>query len=223
MDDLLSLEARDLLKKFGAGSHKPGSGSAAALLGLLAIKLCQTVAALTTGRPGYEEAAPILGTHDSELADIEGWLEKAFQTDSEIFDEVITLRRERDDSPPDSAARRQINDRLAKASWRATDLPLDMVDRLLRVGEVGVLTFQVGFLSARGDSALAVRAAQGAASGAIAIVRLNLHTTRDVERTRAAAGRSDAQQRTLQEQIERFDRVEMSLRAGVDKRLKDRE
>ena len=221
MDDLLSLETRDLLKKFGAGSHKPGSGTAAALMGLLAIKLCQTVAALTTGRPGYGEAAPILGTHDAELTDIDGWLEKAFQTDSEIFDEVISLRRERDASLADSPARRQINDRLAKALWRATDLPLDMVDRLLRVGEVSILTFQVGFLSARGDSALAVRAAQGAASGAIAIARLNLHTTRDVGRTRAAAERSDTQQETLHEQIERFDRVEMALRAGVDKRLKD--
>lgn len=219
MEDLLSLETRDLLKKFGAGSHKPGSGSAAALLGLLAIKLCQTVAALTSDRPGYEEAAPILGTHDAELAGIEDWLSNAFQTDSEIFDEVIGLRRDRDGTSGDSPARRQINDRLASALWRATELPLDMVDRLLRIGEVGILTFQVGFLSARGDSALAVRAAHGAASGAIAIVRLNLHSTRGVERTRNAARRSDSQQGMLSEQIERFDRVEMTLRQEVEKRL----
>ncbi|KVN34055.1 hypothetical protein WJ63_04190 [Burkholderia pyrrocinia] len=41
--ELLTLPASQLLNDFGAGKASPGSGSAAALMGLLAAKLIRTV------------------------------------------------------------------------------------------------------------------------------------------------------------------------------------
>ena len=45
--DLVELDVKTLLEKFGRGSHKPGSGSAAALQGMLAAQLILTVTSLT--------------------------------------------------------------------------------------------------------------------------------------------------------------------------------
>lgn len=51
--DLMTLPTDQLLSKFGSGGHKPGSGSAAALLGLVSCKLAQTVVSLSAGRDQY--------------------------------------------------------------------------------------------------------------------------------------------------------------------------
>jgi formiminotetrahydrofolate cyclodeaminase len=48
MEKLLHLTAEQLLQKFGAGSHKPGSGSAMAFQGMLSAQLLKTVIDLTT-------------------------------------------------------------------------------------------------------------------------------------------------------------------------------
>lgn len=45
--DLLNVTTEKLLEKFGAGNHKPGSGSAAAFQGMLSAKLLVTVISLT--------------------------------------------------------------------------------------------------------------------------------------------------------------------------------
>lgn len=219
-DDLLSLEARDLLKKFGAGQHKPGSGSAVALLGLLAVKLSQTVLALTVGRAGYEEQSTIVAVHEDRLESIGSFLEDAFQRDSELFDEVIRLRRERDSLAGEGKADRdKVTSRLARVTWATTDLPLGMAEKFLELGEIGMDIFRLGFQSARGDSAVAVRAAQSAAHGALAIVFLNLQSTRDPSRSRAALAKAEALSTALIKQIEEFDRVEATLRDETTTKL----
>lgn len=220
IEDLLALPARDLLKKFGAGQHKPGSGSAVALLGLLAVKLSQTVLALTVGRPGYEEQATVVAAHEDRLESIGSILEGAFQRDSELFDEVIRLRRERDHLKGGPKAERdRVTSQLAKVTWMSTDLPLEMVETFLELGEIGIDIFRLGFRSARGDSAVAVRAAQSSAHGALAIVLLNLQSTRDPSRSRAALARAESLRATLIEQIERFERVEATLRDETTAKL----
>lgn len=40
--NLIDYSAKELLEKFGAGNHKPGSGSAAAFQGLLSAQLIRT-------------------------------------------------------------------------------------------------------------------------------------------------------------------------------------
>lgn len=209
-DDLLGLETRELLKKFGAGDHKPGSGSAAGLLGLVSVKLCQTVVSLTQGRPGYAEGGSLIAARDAELISIEVSLERYVQEDSRLFDEVIRLRRERDRLPqgPD---RRRITDDLARATWEATDLPLEMIDELIALGDIAIQIFQLGFRSARGDSAVAVRAAHAATHGSLSIVHLNLQSTRDTKRTQRALDKADEQSDRLEAQVAVFERASEEL------------
>lgn len=210
-DDLLGLETRELLKKFGAGDHKPGSGSAAGLLGLIGVKLCQTVISLTRDRPQYAEGGNIITARESELSTIEESLERYVQEDSRLFDEVIRLRRMRDELP-EGTERRRVRDQLARATWAATDLPLEMIDELILLGDIAIQVFQLGFQSARGDSAVAVRAAHAAANGSLSIVHLNLQSTREPARTRSALDRADEQQARLRVQEAVFERLREDLR-----------
>jgi RNA polymerase sigma factor (sigma-70 family) len=96
-DDLMALPLRELLEKFAAGKHKPGSGSAAALLGLISAALSRTVIALTIDRPQYANVRDELQEISREIKDeIQPLLEDAFVQDSKMFDKVIESRKSRD-------------------------------------------------------------------------------------------------------------------------------
>ena len=98
--DLLQLPTRHLLDKIGAGNHKPGSGSAAALNGILSCKLLMTVIDLTLDpkRPKsyanckkeFEEI------RNNVTSNISPKLENLFEEDSIQFDKAIQKRIERD-------------------------------------------------------------------------------------------------------------------------------
>jgi len=66
---LMELRTHQLLDKFGAGGHKPGSGSAAALMGLLSGKLTVTVGRLTLSRPEYQSAHSQVKHLNSQIAE----------------------------------------------------------------------------------------------------------------------------------------------------------
>jgi formiminotetrahydrofolate cyclodeaminase len=106
---LIELPTDQLLAKFGSGGHKPGSGSAAALLGLVAWKLIQTVVTLTAMREQCidVQTQSSLANHDI-VAQIEPVLMPAVQEDSDAFDRTIQIRQERD-SECDSRRRRQLS------------------------------------------------------------------------------------------------------------------
>src|SRR5690606_10813332 len=59
-ENLLEISTKDLLEKFGEGSHKPGSGSAAAFQGLLSAKLIRTVIDLTNAPKRRSQYAGML-------------------------------------------------------------------------------------------------------------------------------------------------------------------
>lgn len=92
---LIDIPAGDLLKKFGAGSHKPGSGSASAHLGMMAAQLLLTVVDLTSDAKRKGKYGPHLKKLLSIKEDIElriyPELENLFQKDSDEFDKVIQL------------------------------------------------------------------------------------------------------------------------------------
>ena len=95
--NLLDLKANVLLDKFGKGGHVPGSGSAAAFMGLLAAKLIATVGTLTLRRSKYQKH------HDAvrkALQDIEERIYPAlsalFQDDAVAFGAVFAARTARD-------------------------------------------------------------------------------------------------------------------------------
>ena len=58
--DLSSVPLVDLMGKFASGGHKPGSGSASAMQGLISCALMKTVISLTLGRQNYQRKRDVL-------------------------------------------------------------------------------------------------------------------------------------------------------------------
>lgn len=208
---LLDLSASELLEKFGAGEHKPGSGSAAAYLGILSCQLIRTVISLTKD----PKRSKIYGAHVPALMEIEEKveyeilprLEEIFQKDSEIFDQVIKLRRKRDDAT-DPYDTQSFERESLEFQIPATEIPLEIATICVELARFGITVFDLGFRSARGDSGVAINAALSAVSGSLSIIELNLLSFHDDEWTRQIRESRDEIVSELEE-----------LRAGMEERL----
>jgi formiminotetrahydrofolate cyclodeaminase len=176
--DLIKTPTDKLLQKFGSGSHKPGSGSAAALLSLLSCKLIQTVGSLTSERASYEDVQETLSQIMSDLAaGVEPEMVELFHLDSVQFDRVITARRARN-AEHEPLARRRLAEKALVELRDATETPLRIAELSIRLCEYALTMFDMGFRSARGDSVVAITSSHAAAGGALAIVYLNLASFR---------------------------------------------
>jgi formiminotetrahydrofolate cyclodeaminase len=172
--NLLDLKTSVLLDKFGKGGHVPGSGSAAAFMGLLAAKLIATVGVMTLGRLKYQKH------HDAvrkALQDIEERIYPAlsalFQDDAVAFDAVFASRtvRDRAKGTPDFESLEEA----AKEELKlATDIPLRIAEACLDLMTHAILVFDHGFEGARGDSGAGLSSAFAGANSAVFIVNLNL-------------------------------------------------
>jgi len=188
---LMALPAGELLDAFGPGEpRRPGAGSAAALVGALAAKLISTVVALTRGKDDYAEALPKLELLDEEVRNrLEPALLRAVHEDAEAIDRVIELRRQRDrEAEPER--RRELEAAAREGLVRATEIPLEIARACLRLAEIGIAAFEHGYRAAKGDAYAAASLAQGAAAGALGLVRSNLRRLPSGDR--AAAMRREA-------------------------------
>lgn len=173
-DDLMDLPLRKLLEKFAAGKHKPGSGSAAALLGLISAALSRTVIALTVGRARYAPVRDELQKISKEIEEeIQPLLEDAFVKDSILFDRVIESRKFRDKSADHAEWWRRSHSSLSKLD-AASRIALDIARKSIRLTELAITVFDKGFESAQGDSEVAIEAALSGATGALSVIYLNL-------------------------------------------------
>ena len=172
--DLLDYTINELLEKFGAGSHKPGSGSAAAMLGLIACKMTQTVIQLTVSRSKYKSSSYRLTEIKDEIKeDIEPVLKEALNEDSAQFDKVIRARIARDNES-DYTLKGDLEDIAFEELRVATEIPIMIAEKCIHLTKNALEVFDMGFQAARGDSAVAVSSALSGASGAISIIYLNL-------------------------------------------------
>jgi len=172
--DLKDLPLEKLLSKFGAGSHKPGSGSAAALLGLLSCKLIKTVISLTLGKT---DDAGVIRRLNSINDDVESCIEpklwRYFQEDSERFHSVIVEKRLRDQED-DQHERWKLADEAIEKLKPATNIPLNIARHCIDLAEHSITVFDDGFKAARGDSEVALDSALSGVTGSLSIVYLNL-------------------------------------------------
>jgi formiminotetrahydrofolate cyclodeaminase len=166
-----------LLEKFGAGNHRPGSGSAAALQGLLSAQLIQTVISLTNEPKRSHFYAPhlpgLLEIKSALERRIIPSLEKLFQQDSDNFDVVIQLRRQKDNET-DPVMRRQWAHKAKLALIPATEIPIQIAKDCVELASFALDVFDKGFQAALGDSGVALSAALSAVFGSLSIVELNL-------------------------------------------------
>ena len=175
--DFLKIPTGELLEKFGAGNHKPGSGSAAALEGMLAAQLIQTVIRLTTDerRKGvYEAHIERFLKINSEIENrIYPALTKLFRQDSDEFDKVIEARAARD-GETDIVRKFDLSEHARVALKAATKTPIEIGKLCVELARFAQDMLDNGFRSARGDSGVSLTAAVAAISGCISVVDLNL-------------------------------------------------
>lgn len=174
---LLDIATGKLLEKFGAGNHKPGSGSASAFQGMLSAQMLLTVIDLTNDpkrRKNYAKSLPNLIRIKQEIESrIYTQLESLFQTDSEQFDRVIKLREQRD-KEPDVLQQSRLSEKAQEALKPATQIPLEIAELCLELGDFAAEVFDYGFKSARGDSGVALNSAASGVASCLSIVDLNL-------------------------------------------------
>lgn len=216
---LIELPTSQLLTKFGSGGHKPGSGSAAALLGVISCKLVQTVVTLSAGRDQYQGVQAQLTLANQDITgDIEPILLAAVQDDADAFDKVIGARRARD-REEDKNKKRQLTEKALSELRSATDIPLKIAETCLLLAEKATVVFDLGFKAARGDAGVAISSALAGASGAIAIVYLNLTSFRGGEWAVQTRSRADRlAERVQAAQAELLQRI-----ARLQKEVLDRE
>jgi formiminotetrahydrofolate cyclodeaminase len=210
---LIELPANQLLDKFGSGQHAPGSGSAAALMGLLAAKLVLTVGSLTLAKHEYARVhASIEVIRQKVETDIVPLLLQLFERDAAVFDDVIKARRARDQAKDEKEKRRHGEDALEKLR-EATEIPFQIAEACLRLIDHAVVVFDAGFKGARGDTGAAVSAAVAGAMSAVFVINLNLKSFRSSAWAKQQRAKCDALQETLeQKQANALERV-MTLRA----------
>ncbi len=185
---LLELPAEELLAKFGAGEHKPGSGSAAALHGLLSAQLIRTVIRLTIDpkrRHIYKSHRDDILKADSEIKNrIYPELVRLFHEDSAQFDKAIKFRKARDAEKNIDVRKKLTNDALT-ALIPSTELPIEIAKLCIELANFAALIFDHGFKSARGDSGVAMSGAISSVSGCISIIDLNLLSFTSTEWTKS--------------------------------------
>jgi formiminotetrahydrofolate cyclodeaminase len=175
---LLQLPTSALLEKFGAGNHKPGSGSAVALQGMLSAKLILTVIELTCD----EERRPNFDQHFVKLQEMKSGIEKRifpelvklFQDDSYHFGKVVPLRRLRNLEKKGSPKYIELDIQSREALRRPTEIPVEIARLCVELGTYATFVFDYGFKAVRGDSNAALNSAAASIAGALAIVELNL-------------------------------------------------
>lgn len=213
----LQMPTQTLLDEFGAGSHKPGSGSAAALLGLLSCKMMQTVIAVTLRNHQYARnysqvefvGSTITSRHEPFFRD-------AVQQDSVLFDlyhRAVLARRACDDPQEKRTLSEQAREKLLPA----TEIQLQVAQHAIDLVERGLLLYDLGAKHARGDSGVAISAALSSCSGALFIVYLNLLQFREgrwASTTRITA--DSVAQRYQDLQFEQFRRVSRIQTEGID-------
>lgn len=174
MKNFLELSANELLNEFGGGKHAPGSGSAAALIGLLAANLVYTVGQLTISKPKYVEFHSEMAASCNKIQTILiPNLQQLFQRDAEAFDAVYRARIARDNAV-DEGEKARLQVLSLHEQKLATAIPFEIAEACLALIDISGRIFDVGFRAARGDSGVALSAAVAGILSAVFVINLNL-------------------------------------------------
>lgn len=173
----LLLPTNELLDAYGQGNHIPGSGSAAALSGLIAIGLIKTVATISIGKEQYKNYKVQFEFIISELDNtFKSKYTNLFNDDINIFHKVSYHRNLRNSSE-DGSLEKEKNAKLALDYLRkGTDIPLEICKTSLQLMDYAFSLFDDGCKSVRGDSGVAISNLLSSAQGALFVVFLNLKT-----------------------------------------------
>ncbi len=191
---LLDQSANKLLDDFGSGKAAPGSGSAAALMGILSGKLVTTVCSLSLDKAQNERKVADEGKQAVDSAryvpyeneykyvkedisqSIEPKLKRLFEDDAKRFEEVVRLRKEaiRVGLLGDKNAKSELDSKSKDILEEVTQFVFEMAEQSFKLISHGNFVFDRGYSAVRGDSGAAISAAIAAVTSCIFIINLNL-------------------------------------------------
>lgn len=181
----------EILDGFGAGEPAPGSGSAAALMAMLAAKLIITVCIKSKQwildpqkLKEFDYVHKSCHEHFDELRRI-------FEKDAVIFRNVIELKQKAEgapDSKTKTRIKRQANDLLETA----TDHIFEISDIGEKLASFALSMFQGGWAYVRGDSGAAMSSAIASITSGAFIINLNLKILKERHYAHANAKRVHA-------------------------------
>lgn len=175
--NLLESTTERLLEKFGAGNHKPGSGSAAAFQGMLSAKLLVTVISLTNEekrRDKYKTVLPQLLKMETAIHErIFPNLTSLFHKDAIQFGKTINAREKRDQEK-DLFKKNKLGKKALDELRVSTEIPIQIAELCIELAEIAEFVFEKAFQSARGDSQVGFSGSVAGLAGCLSIIQLNL-------------------------------------------------
>ena len=170
---LLELKTSDLLDRFASNSPTPGGGSAAALAGALAATLVEMVAMNPKTRTGAPEEREKLDRAKAEAAKAGARLRQLVDLDTDAYDAILAAFKLPKGTDDEKAARKAA---VAAATRRATETPLETVERASEVLRAAALALANGNENALSDVRVAMSLCRAAIEGGAENVRINLES-----------------------------------------------
>ncbi len=167
---------QSFLDGVASSSPTPGGGSASALVGSLAAGLTSMVCNLTIGKKKYQEVSEELTKVLGESEELRQRLARLVDDDSQAFDEVMKAYRLPKESPEEKEVR---SHRIEQATKGATQVPLEVMEKALRVLELSQVVAEKGTPNSISDAGVAAVLAWSAVEGANLNVEINLSSLKD--------------------------------------------
>jgi formiminotetrahydrofolate cyclodeaminase len=175
----------------------------------LSAALSRMVAGLARGKPGYESAGSELAEIETRGKAIQARLEALVDDDAAAYEAVLRAMRMPKASEKEKAAR---VDAMQAAYRKATEAPLETMERCVEALELGEAAAKKGNRSATTDAAVAILLAEAAIRGASLNCAVNLASIRD------EAFRSTTEVR-VEALLKRADEIGHEAMAVVTERL----
>src|SRR5438093_243261 len=199
----------EFLAAVAAPTPTPGGGSVSALAGALSVALSRMVAGLARGKKGYEGAEAELAQLETRAKKTQARLEALIDEDAKAYDDVMTAMHLPKSTEKEKAARVEA---MQRAYQRATEVPLETMERCIEALELAEAAVKKGSRSAVTGAAVAVLLAESAIRGASLNCSINLASIRD------EAFRTQAETR-VENLLKRADEIGHEAMAVVTSRL----
>jgi formiminotetrahydrofolate cyclodeaminase len=174
----LDLPANQLLEQYGAGNHLPGSGSAAAFSGLIAVEILRSTCKSTI-------ANPLMGAQKSSFEyillriedDYRKKLVELFNEEIAIYDSIHQLKLKREKSI-DKKEKDQIQKEILEKEKSAVQIPIGICKICTIIMDYAFTVFENGAKETRGDAGVAISNLLSSIQGSLFVIFLNLKSHR---------------------------------------------
>lgn len=192
---------KKFLDLLASSSPTPGGGSVSALSGTLAAGLTSMVCNLTVGKKKYQDVSEELTKVLEDSEQLRQRLTKLVDEDAKAFDRVMEAYRLPKGTPEEKEVR---SHRIEETTKEATQVPLEVMERALKVLEISQVLAKKGNPNSISDAGVAALLGWSAVEGADLNVEINLSSLKDksfVEKIRTKSEEIRIQAQNLLDEV----------------------